>query len=122
MAAASEAESPLTLDNLHLSGVRIRWGNGPLTEVVPGPFEQRRRRHRAAASTGSAVSQGLSGSQHRTGLRDMADFRAWCASQRPPLEALPAGPMTVALYVAALADVRKASTIRRRLSAISVVH
>ena len=30
--------------------------------------------------------------------------------------------MTVALYVAALADVRKASTIRRRLTAISVVH
>jgi hypothetical protein len=30
--------------------------------------------------------------------------------------------MTVALYVAALADVRKASTIRRRLNAISVVH
>lgn len=53
---------------------------------------------------------------------DMADFRACCASQRPPLEALPAQPMTVALYVAALADVRKASTIRRRLSAISVVH
>ena len=52
----------------------------------------------------------------------MVDFRAWCASQRPPLDALPAEPMTVALYVAALADVRKASTIRRRLNAISVVH
>lgn len=53
---------------------------------------------------------------------DMADFRAWCASQHPPLEPLPAEPLTVALYVAALADVRKTSTIRRRLSAISVVH
>src|SRR5919205_4482177 len=53
---------------------------------------------------------------------DMADFEAWCASQSPPLEPLPAEPLTVALYVAALADVRKTSTIRRRLSAISVVH
>ena len=44
------------------------------------------------------------------------------ASQHPPLEPLPAEPMTVALYVAALADVRKASTIRRRLNTISVVH
>src|SRR2546423_1837292 len=53
---------------------------------------------------------------------DIADFWAWCASHRPPLEALPADLMTVALYVAALADVRKTSTIRRQLSAISVVH
>ena len=52
----------------------------------------------------------------------MSPIRAGCASQRPPLEALPAERMTVALYIAALADVRKASTIRRRLSAISVVH
>lgn len=52
----------------------------------------------------------------------MADFRAWCATQHPPLEALPAQLMTVALYLAALADVRTPSTIRRRMDSISVVH
>jgi hypothetical protein len=52
----------------------------------------------------------------------MADFRAWCTTQHPPLEALPAQPMTVALYLATLADVRTPSTIRRRISSISVVH
>jgi site-specific recombinase XerD len=53
---------------------------------------------------------------------DMDQFRAWCAAQRLPLEALPAEPMTVALYLAALAEVRKPSTIRRRMDSISVVH
>jgi site-specific recombinase XerD len=53
---------------------------------------------------------------------DMAQFRRWCAEQRPPLAALPADPMTVALYLAALAEVRKPATIRRRIGSISVVH
>lgn len=53
---------------------------------------------------------------------DMKQFRAWCADQVPPLEALPAQPMTVALYLAALADLRTPSTIRRRIASISVVH
>ena len=53
---------------------------------------------------------------------DMAQFSMWCAEQDPALEALPAEPMTVALYLAALADVRKPSTIRRRIGSISVVH
>ena len=53
---------------------------------------------------------------------DFADFRAWCASQVPPLEPLPASPTTVALYLTALAEVRKPSTIRRRLASISVAH
>jgi hypothetical protein len=52
----------------------------------------------------------------------MEQFRRWCAEQCPPLEALPAEPMTVALYLAALADVRTPSTIRRRIGSISVMH
>jgi site-specific recombinase XerD len=52
---------------------------------------------------------------------DMARFRAWCAEQRPPLQALPAQPRTVALYLAALADLRTPATIRRRIASISVV-
>jgi hypothetical protein len=52
----------------------------------------------------------------------MADFRAWCASRQPPLQPLPVELLTMVLYIAVLADIRKTSTIRRRLSAISVVH
>ena len=53
---------------------------------------------------------------------DFADFRAWCADQHPPVESLPATPATVALYITALAEARKPSTIRRRLASISVAH
>ena len=94
-----------------------------MTEVVPGRSnsvdvgtELLRARARQLAKDSRAANT------LRAYESDMADFRAWCAAQYPPLEPLPAEPMTVALYVAALTDVRKASTIRRRLSAISVVH
>ena len=53
---------------------------------------------------------------------DFADFRTWCAEQHPPVESLPATPATVALYLTALAETRKPSTIRRRLASISVAH
>ena len=53
---------------------------------------------------------------------DFADFRAWCAGQAPALDSLPATPATVALYITALAETRKPSTIRRRLASISVAH
>ena len=51
---------------------------------------------------------------------DWADFEAWCARQ--PVSALPAAPETVACYISSMADHSKASTIQRRLSAISQVH
>ena len=53
---------------------------------------------------------------------DMDQFRIWCAAQYPPREALPAHPVTVALYLTALADIRKPATIRRRMDSISVIH
>jgi len=94
-----------------------------MTEVVPGRSstvdvgtELLRARARQLAENSRAANT------LRAYESDMADFRAWCAAQYPPLEPLPADPMKVALYVAALTDVRKTSTIRRRLSAISVVH
>ena len=52
---------------------------------------------------------------------DLRDFEAWCAAHGRV--ALPATPDTVADYLAALADSgRRASTITRRLSAISQGH
>jgi integrase len=38
---------------------------------------------------------------HKAYQNDMDQFRAWCAAQRPPLDALPAQPMIVTLYLAA---------------------
>src|SRR5262249_26180126 len=45
---------------------------------------------------------------------------SWCADHR--LEALPAEPPTVALYLAQLGGKRKASTIQQRVSAIAQAH
>ena len=51
---------------------------------------------------------------------DWADFAGWCERHR--VDALPAAPETVALYLTALAGHRKAATLQRRLSAISQAH
>jgi len=52
---------------------------------------------------------------------DLGDFTAWCTSHN--VVPIPATPETVALYVTALAGAGvKASTIQRRLSAISQAH
>ena len=51
---------------------------------------------------------------------DWAEFCAW--ADHRGLEALPASPETVALYLVELAEVAKASTIARRLSSISQAH
>ncbi len=54
---------------------------------------------------------------YRTGW---AQFTAWCDEHR--VVALPAGPETVACYVANLAKIAKPSTIDLRLAAISAAH
>jgi integrase len=51
---------------------------------------------------------------------DLRDFQAWCSPHE--LSPLPAEPLTVATYLAALESTRSPSTIRRRLAAISVSH
>jgi len=52
---------------------------------------------------------------------DLADFTLWCADHG--LTRLPAAPETVALYISALAQSdARASTIQRRLSALSQAH
>lgn len=52
--------------------------------------------------------------------RDWRDFTAWCRAHQ--LDALPATPATLTLYVADLAARLKVATIGRRLVAISVAH
>jgi integrase len=51
---------------------------------------------------------------------DWAHFAGWCAGQG--MEALPAEPATVCLYLAAFGDDLKSSTLRRRLSCINLAH
>jgi integrase len=51
---------------------------------------------------------------------DLRHFQAWCLQHK--LNALPAEPPTVAMYLAALETSHSPSTIRRRLAAISVSH
>lgn len=51
---------------------------------------------------------------------DWADFEAWCREHGA--RALPAASETVARYLAVRADVLKASTLERRLAAISAGH
>lgn len=55
---------------------------------------------------------------------DLKDFEVWCRVEAGGLSPLPASPETVALYITDLASDRglKASTIRRRLAAISQLH
>lgn len=51
---------------------------------------------------------------------DWQAFRRWCNGRG--LEALPARPETVAMYVSSVADDYKASTLERKLAAISQAH
>jgi site-specific recombinase XerD len=51
---------------------------------------------------------------------DLRDFQAWCSEHG--LNGLPAEPLTVATYLAALECSKSPSTIQRRLAAISVSH
>lgn len=51
---------------------------------------------------------------------DWQHFTTWCAARE--LQPLPATPHTVALYLSDLAAARKASTLQRRISAISQAH
>lgn len=52
---------------------------------------------------------------------DLRDFYDWC--NRHSSAAIPSDPATIAMYISALADAgAKASTIQRRLSAISEAH
>ena len=59
-------------------------------------------------------------STRRAYASDLRDFYRFCSTI--DAAALPATPQTVALYVTELAAIVKVSTIRRRLSAVSVLH
>jgi integrase len=77
-------------------------------------YETARAAQKFAQSAKSAATR-------RAYNSDWRDFESWCSNNN--LAALPAEPVTVALYLSALAGKgRKAATISRRVVSISVAH
>ncbi len=66
------------------------------------------------------IAHGKSNATLRAYRADWADFETWCRAQG--FAALPAGPDTVALYLADRAAKLRVSTLTRRLTAINKVH
>src|SRR5512141_3117122 len=73
--------------------------------------------HRKAAAYAVNAKSPATQNAYRS---DWADFVGWCRSRG--YAELPASPQTVAAYLAYLADVAKAATVQRRLSAIRYAH
>lgn len=73
------------------------------------------------ASVRGYLAAEKSSNTRRAYQADWADFTTWCA--KADLVPLPAEPVTVARYLAQIADGgRKASTIQRRVAAIRSIH
>ena len=86
-----------------------------LSKVGAGAIEETARKAQAYAENA------LAGNTMRAYKADWRNYSEWCAKHE--LEALPAEPTTVALYLTALAESgRKASTISRKLSTIKTAH
>ncbi len=69
---------------------------------------------------GSWTTPAKTANTHRAYQSDWHDFSAWCEARG--LAALPAVPITVALYLSDLAERRTVSTLQRRLATISQAH
>jgi site-specific recombinase XerD len=81
------------------------------TDVALTDLEDEARSYLTASRAASTV---------RAYASDWRAFTAWCSAHG--LDALPAAPTTVVLYMTDLARTAKTATIRRRLSSISVAH
>jgi len=69
---------------------------------------------------GEYLENAMADNTRRAYASDWADFAAWCAARGRA--ALPAAPETLALYLAALGERAKLSTVTRRMSAIRWQH
>src|SRR5205085_11111452 len=90
-----------------------------MTNIIPNVADDlaRAEDHRKAAAYAINAKAPTTQDAYRS---DWEDFVGWCRSRG--YEELPASPQTVAAYLAALADVAKATTVQRRLSAIRYAH
>ena len=74
-----------------------------------------------AASRAEAYAQQAKSQATRKAYRsDWEHFESWCAQSG--LDSLPAKPVTVSLYIAAMAETHKPATLGRRLAAIAARH
>lgn len=88
--------------------------------AVPRISEASAQLGRVAARTRAYIQQASADNTRRAYRSDWSDFELWCRAEQ--LAALPATPETVALYLTALAEGCRPSTLHRRLVAISRVH
>jgi site-specific recombinase XerD len=97
-------------------GVRVLAGATP-----PDPANLAARLEALDAATRRFAAAAKASNTVRGYRSDLADFERWCEGHH--LTVLPAEATTVALYLAALAEAgAKASTLQRRISAISQAH
>src|SRR6266849_5283492 len=73
-----------------------------------------------ADQTRAYVNATRADSTRRAYASDWRDFLSWCEAHH--LQALPAAPESVALYITQLAKRRRVATVQRRLAAISQAH
>lgn len=86
----------------------------PLDDPVSGSLE------RLAARAEEYVDAAQAASTRKAYRSDWAEFSSWAKPRG--FAVMPAAPATVALYLAELAEVAKASTIARRLASIGAAH
>lgn len=87
----------------------------PVSSGLATPLEE------LVADANGYAAKSRAGATRRAYLSDFQSFEAWCATQG--LDAMPATPATIAVYLAALAKSgRKASTIERALAGIAHEH
>ena len=104
-------------DNDPLSDTHEAATSAPSTELVSTPGELASLIKKVVAFSASAAS----GATVRAYRADLATFTRWCHQQG--LDALPAEPETVALYLTSLAQQgRKVTTIERALAGIGAAH
>lgn len=76
--------------------------------------------HALAAEAAGLAEQARAKATHRAYNSDWTAFSNWCAAQG--LNPLPASPMTIGMYVTAMANTLKIATLSRKVSAIAVAH
>jgi integrase len=108
LARRKAADAP----NLRLVGPRSNRGDSP----EPRPLSTLELEARIEGFLRSARSEAT----RRAYVSDWKHFLAFCEARE--MDALPAEPGTVAMYLAAYADALRVSTLERRLAAISQVH
>lgn len=101
---------------------RIRGRVEVMVGTLPTRAEPRRlSTERLAESARAYVEASKAPNTLRAYRSDWADFAFWCGAEA--VSPLPAAPEIIAMYLTALADAgARASTIQRRLSAVSQAH